>query len=137
MPTGGGKTLAALAFALRHALRHGLRRVIVVIPFTSIIDQTAGVYRDGFAGLGRAGKTAVIEHHSNLDPQRETVRNRLASENWDAPIIVTTSVQFFESLFTDADDGRPQAAQHRPERAWSSTRSRRCPPSCAARSSTR
>jgi CRISPR-associated endonuclease/helicase Cas3 len=97
VPTGGGKTLAALAFALEHAKKHGLRRVIVVIPFTSIIDQTAGVFREAF-GADLAG--ALIEHHSNLDPLHETVGNRLASENWDAPIIVTTSVQFFESLFT-------------------------------------
>ena len=97
VPTGGGKTLAALAFALAHAIRHELRRVIVVIPFTSIIDQTARVYREAF-GTGLSG--AHIEHHSNLDPSEEKVGNRLASENWDAPIIVTTSVPFFESLFS-------------------------------------
>ena len=98
VPTGGGKTLASLAFALAHAIENNLRRVIVVIPFTSIIDQTAEVYRKIFE---TGCPTPVIEHHSNLDPARETVQNRLCSENWDAPIIVTTSVQFFESLFTD------------------------------------
>ena len=97
VPTGGGKTLAALAFALRHAIKNDLRRVIVVIPFTSIIDQTVRVYEDAFRDL----KRALIEHHSNIDPTRETVHNRLASENWDAPVVVTTSVQFFESLFAD------------------------------------
>jgi len=98
VPTGGGKTLASLAFALSHALKNGLRRVIVVIPFTSIIDQTAEVYRKVFENCR---PSPLIEHHSNLDPARETVQNRLCSENWDAPVIVTTSVQFFESLFTD------------------------------------
>ena len=98
VPTGGGKTLASLAFALSHAIRNGLRRIIVVIPFTSIIDQTAEVYRKVFESCR---PSPLIEHHSNLDPARETVQNRLCSENWDARIIVTTSVQFFESLFTD------------------------------------
>jgi CRISPR-associated endonuclease/helicase Cas3 len=93
VPTGGGKTLAAMSFALRHAERHGLRRVIAVVPFTSIIEQNAKVYRDAL-GAGN-----VLEHHSNLDPVKETRRNKLASENWDAPVVVTTGVQFFESLF--------------------------------------
>lgn len=92
-PTGSGKTLAGMSFALEHAVRHHLRRVIVVLPFTSIIEQSAKTYRDAF------GAEAVIEHHSNLDPATENSHNRLASENWDAPIIVTTTVQFFESVF--------------------------------------
>ena len=95
VPTGGGKTLAAMAFALEHAQRHGLSRVVVGIPFTSIIEQSAEVYR---AALG---KDAIVEHHSALDPQRETWLNRVASENWDAPVIVTTTVQLFESLFSN------------------------------------
>ena len=92
VPTGGGKTLSSLAFALNHAIHHKKRRVIYVIPYTSIIEQTAGIFRGIFGG-------SVVEHHSNLDPEKETSKSRLATENWDASIIVTTNVQFFESLF--------------------------------------
>ncbi len=97
VPTGGGKTLSSLAFALRHAVRYGKRRIIYVIPYTSIIEQTAAVFRE-IEGFG----TAILEHHSNIvfeDESREGARTRLAAENWDAPVVVTTAVQFFESLF--------------------------------------
>lgn len=93
VPTGGGKTLSSLAFALEHAKEHHLDRIIYVIPYTSIIEQNADVFRRA------VGKDQVIEHHSSLEENDSTPKSRLASENWDAPIIVTTSVQFFESLF--------------------------------------
>lgn len=99
VPTGGGKTLAAMEFALEHALRHGLRRVVVAIPYTSIIEQNASVYRSAF-GLAD-GDASLVEHHSSIDPKHESARNRIASENWDAPIIVTTNVQLLESLFAN------------------------------------
>ncbi len=101
VPTGGGKTLASLAFALDHAIAHSLRRVIFVIPFTSIVEQNAQVFREAFGDLGEA---AVLEHHSAFfdDPGKapeSQEKRRLAMENWDAAVVVTTAVQFFESLF--------------------------------------
>ena len=95
VPTGGGKTLASLAFALEHARAHGKRRIIYAIPYTSIIEQTADEFRRIFSTT----PDVVIEHHSNLDPDKETQTSKLAAENWDAPLIITTNVQLFESLF--------------------------------------
>ncbi|MGM0694186.1 MAG: CRISPR-associated endonuclease Cas3'' [Pseudomonadota bacterium] len=101
VPTGGGKSLASLSFGLDHAIAHGMDRVIYVIPFTSIVEQNAAVFRDA---LGEYGEAAVLEHHSAFDSGAQRDRDsidklRRDSENWDAPIIVTTAVQFFESLF--------------------------------------
>jgi len=93
VPTGGGKTLSSMAFALEHATVHQNNRIIYVIPYTSIIEQTAAILGEIF------GSENVIEHHSNINSDKETQQSKLASENWDAPIIVTTNVQFFESLY--------------------------------------
>lgn len=97
VPTGGGKTLASLGFALEHALAHGKRRIVYAIPYTSIIEQTANVFRGVFAPLG---DDIVLEHHCNLDvdERNENHISRIATDNWDAPLIVTTNVQLFESL---------------------------------------
>ncbi len=102
VPTGGGKTLSSLAFALRHAVRHDLRRIVYVVPFTTIIEQNADVFRRVVRPLVEAGLTdPVLEHHSSIDAGAETLESRLACENWDAPLVVTTAVQFFESLFAN------------------------------------
>ena len=97
VPTGGGKTVASLAFALRHAVEHHMDRVIYVIPYTSIIEQNAKVFRDIL------GDKNVLEHHCNVDYEslEELKPMQLASENWDKPVVVTTNVQFFESLFSN------------------------------------
>lgn len=109
-PTGSGKTLNSAAFALNHAIKNGYKRIIYVIPYTSIIEQNARVFADIF------GKENVLEHHSLADWQASEddeaqddvqTRLRLASENWDAPFIVTTNVQFFESLHSH----RPSAVR--------------------------
>lgn len=103
VPTGGGKTLSGMAFALEHARRHGMQRVIVVIPYLSIIEQNAAEYRKV---LDPKDEGIVIEHHSAVaakddDDEQGRSPEELAAENWDAPIIVSTSVQFIESLFAN------------------------------------
>jgi len=99
VPTGGGKTLASLAFALDHARRLGLERIVYAIPFTSIIEQTAGIFRSVL------GDDMVLEHHSSLDETKfkdpeSRDKLRLAMEDWSAPVVVTTNVQLFESLWS-------------------------------------
>ncbi len=109
VPTGGGKTRSAMGFALRHALRNGQRRVVVAVPYLAITEQTADVYRSIFGSSPNDAAPIVLEHHSasrelavddRWDPSG--VAAKLAAENWDAPIIVTTTVQLFESLFSNA-----------------------------------
>lgn len=98
VPTGGGKTLASLRYALHHAAAHGLDRIIYVIPYTSIIEQNAAAIRD-IVEHEDDDFPWVLEHHSNLEPEVQTWHGKLAAENWDAPIVLTTMVQFLETLF--------------------------------------
>ncbi|MGE0156332.1 MAG: CRISPR-associated helicase Cas3' [Geobacter sp.] len=105
VPTGGGKTLASLRFALHHVAKHNMDRIIYVVPFTSIIDQNARVARSVFAPLETGGRQIVLEHHSNLTPEQDTSQSKLLSENWDTPIIYTTAVQFLETLFAGGTRG--------------------------------
>ena len=109
VPTGGGKTLASLRFALHHAQKHGLDRVIYVIPYTSIIDQNAKVARE-ILEKGEEPGTIVLEHHSNILSEAETWRNKLLTDNWEAPVVFTTMVQFLESLFGSGT--RPARRMH-------------------------
>lgn len=103
VPTGGGKTLASLRFALHHANKETnsmkMDRVIYVIPFTSIIDQNADVVRKVLEPDGVEPSSVVLEHHSNLTPEEQSWRGKILAENWDAPVIYTTTVQFLETLF--------------------------------------
>ena len=99
VPTGGGKTLASLRFALHHAREHKMDRVIYVIPFTSIIDQNAEVVRRILEPEGIEKDSVVLEHHSNLTPEEQSWRGKILSENWDAPVVYTTTVQLLETLF--------------------------------------
>lgn len=95
VPTGGGKTLSSMRFCLDHAKVNGQERIIFALPFTSIIEQTAKLYKGIF------GYSDVLEHHSNLDPKESSHKSKLSAENWDSPIVVTTNVQLFESLFSN------------------------------------
>ncbi len=108
VPTGGGKTLASLRFALNHAAVHNMDHVFYIIPFTSIIDQNADQVRKILEDRDESGRfldKVVLEHHSNLTPEEESRRHSLLSENWDAPVIFTTQVQFLETLFSAGTRG--------------------------------
>ncbi|QEP43027.1 CRISPR-associated helicase Cas3' [Ectothiorhodospiraceae bacterium BW-2] len=98
VPTGGGKTLASLRFALHHAQQHQMDRIFYIIPYTSIIEQNATAIRELLEQEGDVTPW-VLEHHSNLEPEHQTWHSKLSSENWSAPIVLTTMVQFLETLF--------------------------------------
>lgn len=104
VPTGGGKTYASLRYALHHAKAHGLERIIYVIPYTSIIEQNADAIRKAVE-QDSDQYPWVLEHHSNLEPENQTWHSKLAAENWDAPIVLTTMVQFLETLFSGGTRG--------------------------------
>ena len=102
VPTGGGKTLASLRYALHHAQKHNLDRIIYIIPYTSIIDQNAQAVREIL------GEDWVLEHHSNLEPEKQSWQDKLLAENWDKPIVFTTMVQFLDAWF----GGGTRGARH-------------------------
>ena len=102
VPTGGGKTLASLRYALHHAQKHNLDRIIYIIPYTSIIDQNTQAVREIL------GEDWVLEHHSNLEPEKQSWQDKLLSENWDKPIVFTTMVQFLDAWF----GGGTRGARH-------------------------
>ncbi len=102
VPTGGGKTLASLRYALHHAQKHNFDRIIYIIPYTSIIDQNAQAVREIL------GEDWVLEHHSNLEPEKQSWQDKLLSENWDKPIVFTTMVQFLDAWF----GGGTRGARH-------------------------
>ena len=102
VPTGGGKTLASLRYALHHAQKHNLDRIIYIIPYTSIIDQNAQAVREIL------GENWVLEHHSNLEPEKQSWQDKLLSENWNKPIVFTTMVQFLDAWF----GGGTRGARH-------------------------
>ncbi|MBS6017153.1 MAG: CRISPR-associated helicase Cas3' [Haemophilus parainfluenzae] len=102
VPTGGGKTLTSLRYALHHAQKHNLDRIIYIIPYTSIIDQNAQAVREIL------GEDWVLEHHSNLEPEKQSWQDKLLSENWDKPIVLTTMVQFLDAWF----GGGTRGARH-------------------------
>ena len=102
VPTGGGKTLASLRYALHHAQKHNLDRIIYIIPYTSIIDQNAQAVREIL------GEYWILEHHSNLEPEKQSWQDKLLSENWDKPIVFTTMVQFLDAWF----GGGTRGARH-------------------------
>lgn len=104
VPTGGGKTYASLRYALHHAKHHSLERIIYVIPYTSIIEQNAKVIREVVEKEGDV-RSWVLEQHSNLEPEQQTWQSKLVSENWDAPIVLTTMVQLLEALFSGGTKG--------------------------------
>lgn len=110
VPTGGGKTFSSLRFALHHARYHRLKRIIYIIPYTSIIEQNADAIRQVLE-RDTDRQSLVLEHHSNLEPQQVSWRDKLVAQNWDAPVVLTTMVQFLEALFSGGTRGARRVHQ--------------------------
>jgi CRISPR-associated endonuclease/helicase Cas3 len=105
VPTGGGKTFASLRFALHHADKYAMDRIVYILPFTTIIDQNADEIKKVLQSGKNSQDRIVLEHHSNLTPEKETAWQKVLSENWDAPVVLTTSVQILEALFGSGTRG--------------------------------